>query len=164
MERFRDTYYLVTTCGKVWSEKSKKFLKPYKNGKDGYYRVSLNIGGKRYTMLLHRVVAECYLPNINKYPVVNHRDCDKSHCWKGNLEWSTTSHNNKHAIDNGLHRKLSDGLNGMSKKIECFEGDKWVEYPSSATLARKLGVHRSSVTLALRGKQSAICGFKVRYK
>jgi hypothetical protein len=32
--------YAITTCGKVWSYRSKKFLKPYKNA-NGYHRVNL---------------------------------------------------------------------------------------------------------------------------
>lgn len=32
--------YAITTCGKVWSYRSKKFLKSYLNGA-GYHRVNL---------------------------------------------------------------------------------------------------------------------------
>lgn len=32
--------YAITTCGRVWSYRSKKFLKPYKN-RTGYHRVNL---------------------------------------------------------------------------------------------------------------------------
>lgn len=32
--------YSVTSCGKVWSCRSKKFLKPYKRGR-GYWTIDL---------------------------------------------------------------------------------------------------------------------------
>ena len=36
--------YAITSCGKVWSYRSKKFLKPYDNG-FGYLYVNLNKDG-----------------------------------------------------------------------------------------------------------------------
>ena len=36
--------YAVTSCGKVWSYKSKRFLKSYPNS-DGYYYVKLSNDG-----------------------------------------------------------------------------------------------------------------------
>jgi len=164
MNRFRDTDYFATTCGKIWSDKSHKFLNLSVNNKDGYHRVMLSIDGKQYMFLRHRVIAECYLDNSDHLPLVNHKDGIKSHCWVDNLEWSTVSHNNKHAIDNNLHRKLSDGLNGMSREVECLEDNKWITYPSSATLARKLNVNRSTITHALKRKNPLVCGLSVRYR
>lgn len=38
--------YLVTSCGKVWSYRTKKFLKPYNDG-FGYWKVDLCKDGKR---------------------------------------------------------------------------------------------------------------------
>ena len=162
MRQFRNTYYYVTSCGKVWSEKSKKFMKP-EIGKDGYQRLVLYINGKPLMMLLHRIVAECYISNPDNLPIVNHKDTIKLHCYYKNLEWATTSYNNKHAIDNGLHRKLSDGLNGMAKGIEVLEDGIWVYYEASSTLARKLGIDRSTVTKALK-KGYKVKGCEVRYK
>ena len=68
----------------------------------GYYQIRL--GGRRgKTMLLHRVLAEAFIENPNGYEVVNHKDGDKSNCSISNLEWCTSSDNNKHAFENGLN-------------------------------------------------------------
>lgn len=163
MIRFRNTYYMVTSCGKIWSEFSKKFLSPSVNNKDGYKRIVLSIDGKPTMMLLHRVVAECYVPNPENKDIVNHKDGIKAHCWSGNLQWSTTSENNKHAIDNNLHSRLSDDKNGMSRAIEYLENGVWVKYGSSSTLARKLGVHRSTITKSCKGVTHSLKGSHVRY-
>lgn len=67
----------------------------------GYYQVRLG-GRNGKTMLVHRVLAECFVENPNNYDVVNHINGDKSDCSISNLEWCTSSYNNKHAFDCGL--------------------------------------------------------------
>ena len=47
--------YAVTSCGKVYSYKSKKFLKPLKD-KDGYLQVNLHKDGEQKTYKIHRLV------------------------------------------------------------------------------------------------------------
>lgn len=64
--------YAVTSCGKVWSYKSKKFIKPYRIG-NGYLAVKL--AGKNYRV--HRLVAMTYIPNPENLPFVNHKDENK---------------------------------------------------------------------------------------
>ena len=48
--------YAITSCGKVWSYKSKKFLKPSDNG-HGYSFVRLCKDGKVKNYKIHRLVA-----------------------------------------------------------------------------------------------------------
>lgn len=67
----------------------------------GYYQVRLG-GRNGKTMVLHRILAECFVDNPNGYNVVNHKDGNKSNCSISNLEWCTSSYNNKHAFDTGL--------------------------------------------------------------
>lgn len=97
-------FYAVTSCGRIWSYKSKKFLKPRVRC-DGYLQVNLYKEGKRKDFQIHRLVAETYLENPNNLPCVNHIDGIKSHNWLNNLEFCTASENNKHAYDTGLRRK-----------------------------------------------------------
>ena len=47
--------YAVTSCGKVWSYKSERFLKPWKR-KDGYLQVGLHKDGEKKIYLVHRLV------------------------------------------------------------------------------------------------------------
>lgn len=67
----------------------------------GYYQVRLG-GKKGKTMVLHRILAECFVDNPHGYTIVNHKDGNKGNCSTSNLEWCTSSDNNKHAFEMGL--------------------------------------------------------------
>ena len=94
-----ENLYFVTSCGKVWSYKYKKFLSPDKSG-GGYYRVSLNKNGVAIHKLVHRLVAESYIPNPNNLPEVNHKDENKSNNSLSNLEWSSEKNNANYGTRN----------------------------------------------------------------
>lgn len=85
--------YAVTSCGRVWSYKSNRFLEPYRDRK-GYLRVTLYGNGSKKDCKVHRLVAEAYLPNPNNWPHINHKDEIKSHNFLGNLEWCNADYNN----------------------------------------------------------------------
>lgn len=87
--------YAITSCGKVWSYKRKKFLKNCLDPRTGYYQVCLyKDGGKHHAIhLIHRLVANAYLPNPNGYPCINHLDEIKEHNYLNNLEWCTYKYN-----------------------------------------------------------------------
>ena len=70
----------------------------------GYCRVTLRNGANRTTKLIHRLVAEHFVPNPNARPCVNHIDGDKTNNHASNLEWCTYSENMKHAVKHGLNR------------------------------------------------------------
>lgn len=68
--------------------------------KTGYCEIQLKHGGK--TILVHRLVATCFIKNIEKKPQVNHIDGNKCNNKLENLEWVTQSENMKHAYRLGL--------------------------------------------------------------
>lgn len=76
--------YAITSCGKVWSHRNKKFLKPDINGR-GYHRVVLSKNGETKRFLVHRLVAEAYIPNPNNYDTVDHIDGCPAHNYIKNL-------------------------------------------------------------------------------
>ena len=94
--------YAITSCGRVWSYKHKKFLKNCLDPRTGYYQVCLYKNGtKEHAIhLVHRLVAQTYLDNPNGYSCVNHKDEDKSHNYLGNLEWCTHYYNNNYGTRN----------------------------------------------------------------
>jgi hypothetical protein len=94
--------YCVTIDGKVFSEKSNKYLKPSFD-KQGYARVGIYIGNyKTKTIKIHRLVAQAFIDNPFKKTDVNHINGIKNDNRIENLEWSTRSENMKHAFKNGL--------------------------------------------------------------
>jgi hypothetical protein len=75
--------YKITKNGKVWSNKSNKFLATkICNGYSIFKDISV-----------HRLVAEIFIPNPENKPYVNHINSDKLDNRVENLEWVTQKEN-----------------------------------------------------------------------
>lgn len=84
--------YQVSNLGRVKGLKNKHILKQrLKN--NGYCVLTLCKENKPKTYLVHRLVAEAFIPNPNNYPQVNHKDEDKTNNCVDNLEWCTKEYN-----------------------------------------------------------------------
>jgi len=101
--------YSVTSYGRVWSHRRKKWLKPYIL-KNGYQAVTLSVNNDDIDKKVHRLVAEAFIVNPENKPQVNHKNGVKTDCRVNNLEWVTAKENLQHACDHGLNRhfKLND--------------------------------------------------------
>ena len=98
--------YEVNENGIVRNVKSKKILKQRINQR-GYYTIGYNDSEKGHSIPkeVHRLVAETFLKDFDKFPVVNHIDGNKLNNNVTNLEMCTYSHNSKHAYNIGLTPK-----------------------------------------------------------
>lgn len=164
MIRWKDTDYYVTIDGKIWSEKSQKFLKPQKH-KKGYLSVSLRYDNKTHTELVHIMVAKCYIPNPDNKPIINHKDCNKHNPHSNNLEWSTQLENSRHASANGLlNIKTSCGsTNGNATKVEYFDGNNWIKFDTVVQASQALNISRPAISRCLIGRSKTCAGYKWRY-
>lgn len=95
------TKYLIDVYGNIYSEYTKKYLKPYPN-KNGYMLIDIFVNGVAYTRQVHRLVALTFIPNPNKLPEVNHKDGNKKNNSVRNLEWMSHIDNVHHAWETGL--------------------------------------------------------------
>lgn len=142
--------YSVTSCGKVWSYKAKKFLKA-REDKYGYLRVDLHKNGKLKTRFVHQLVAEAYIPNPDGLPQVSHQDECKTHNWVGNLAWSNALDNNRMP----LHcQRISDS---KCKSILCVETNT-IFYSIDAA-AGNFGISACSIGNCLNGRQKTAGGY-----
>lgn len=62
----------------------------------GYIAVTLTYKNNYKRFLVHRLVAEAFIPNPNNYPCINHKDENKSNNNVDNLEWCTVKYNNSY--------------------------------------------------------------------
>ena len=89
--------YGITSCGKVWSYRRKKFLKPGTDG-NGYLKVKLCKDNENKNCYVHRLVAEAYIPNTENLPEINHKDENKANNCLQNLEWCDRKYNNNYGF------------------------------------------------------------------
>ena len=108
--------YMINKKGEVKRIKTNKMLKLGKI-KNGYYTYNLCKNGKQKTYLVHRLVANNFIPNIYGYNEINHKDGDKSNNNVNNLEWCSRSHNLKEAYKLRLKSVPRSEKNVNSKKV-----------------------------------------------
>lgn len=111
----------------------------------GYERIVISSRGGRKTLLVHRLVATAFIPNIDNKPTVNHIDGDKRNNCLENLEWATYAEQKAHAIKTNLCeeniRKLGEANVARSRRV-VYDG---VEYPSIRFAARATGIDRKKI-------------------
>lgn len=85
-------HYLVSTNGEVFSLRSHKIIKAFKDTA-GYYSYALFVNGERRNVTAHRLVAMAFIPNPLGKPAVDHIDTDKENNHVSNLKWVTYREN-----------------------------------------------------------------------
>lgn len=142
--------YLITDDGRVWSEKSGKYLKPQTLSK-GYLGVSFYPGPKPRAgkcMKIHQLVAKAFVPNLDGLPEVNHADGNKKNNVPENLEWITTIGNSHHALANDLRGKAT-----KLKVAQVIEIREFLRSGMSGkSLAKRYGVGRPCISHIKTGK------------
>lgn len=68
----------------------------------GYRTVDLVVHGRKKKFLLHRILANLFIPNPNNLHEVNHKDRDRDNNSLENLEWVSPSQNIRHAFETGV--------------------------------------------------------------
>ena len=102
--------YIIYEDGKVFSQKSKKFLKPYL-GVRGYMTVNLCKYGKMKNVKIHRLVAIHHIPNPNLLEYVDHIDRCKTNNCISNLRWASMSDNN---LNQTVYKNSKTGIKNIS--------------------------------------------------
>lgn len=139
--------YGVTSCGRVYSYKSKKFLTP-KHTRNGYLRIKLCKNGKAKQFYVHRLVAEAYIPNQDNLPQVDHIDNDKTHNYLNNLQWITNRDNVRKSCNKPI---LQFDLDGNFVK----------EWESATDVGKEV---MSNIRNCLRGEQKTAYGYVWKFK
>ena len=72
----------------------------------GYYKVQLWVNKKQKMCLVHRLIAQTFIPNPKNLPQINHKDGNKRNNNIDNLEWVTDKENKAHGYKNGFYNNL----------------------------------------------------------
>lgn len=126
---------------------------------NGYYGTSTN--GTHGSILIHRVLAESFIPNPENKRTVNHKYGNKLNNSIDNLEWCTHSENNKHAYDTGLKKaseKVRENSRGLMKRngkdcskivINTLTG---IFYDSIKEASESIGMNTNTLQCKLLGR------------
>jgi hypothetical protein len=132
-----------------------KILKPDIQS-DGYSKVRLHGGVPALTRLIHRLVAEVFVPNPNNYSTVNHIDGFRSNNTFENLEWVSIAMNSNAKVFPATTRKGRNivQLDGNRDKIKIWE--------SAVLAARFYNISSPGIGVACKTHNKA-AGFFWRY-
>ena len=103
--------YTVYENGDILRKDGKGMLKPQK--RNGYLQVGIYFDKKEHLMLVHRLVALCYIPNPDNKPTVDHILCKEiTNNNVSNLRWATKS---EQMINRGTNCNNTSGVKGVYK-------------------------------------------------
>lgn len=132
--------YEVSNYGNVRSPR--RMIKQHKNGR-GYYRVWLPDNRFHF---VHRLVAEAFIDNPRGYPIINHKDEEKTNNHADNLEWCTHKYNSNY----------KDAPQRCSAKqrfpvVQIKDSGEEVHWESLRAVERELGYSHNNISKACKG-------------
>ena len=173
--------YQVSNMGRVkrlstgYYRRTEKILKPQLQN-NGYLHIKLSQKDKTKCILVHRLVAQVFIPNPNNLPQVNHINEDKTDNRVENLEWCTQKYNINYGNgiskrvktnkENGTYKKIGENNSKIrSKSILQFSKDnsfirKW---DCIMDVQRELGYDNKQICSCLKNRQKTAKGFKWVY-
>jgi hypothetical protein len=119
----------------------------------GYHTLQLGPRGARHTYLIHRLVAQAFIPNPDNKPEVNHLHEPKTNNRADNLEWATRPENTEHAVINDLVGHGEAKPNHILTEVEVIElrilAAQGLSY---VALAKRYNIHPVTASDAARRK------------
>lgn len=155
--RSKDRY--VKTCGGGF-----RFVKgsPIKTVvcTNGYISVGLHKKGIVKMRLIHRLVAQAFIPNPDNLPQINHIDENIKNNNVSNLEWCTPKYNANYGTRN--ERMIKEE---HLKPVIMMEknGNEICRFKSLGEMTRITGYDISAVIRACKGKQKTSYGYLWKY-
>lgn len=151
--------YKVSNLGNVYSCHVNRNLS-IATRKDNYQFVMLRHNGKQRYKMVHRLVAEAFIPNPDNLPVVNHKDENPSNNHMDNLEWCTWQYN---ATYNNAHIKRGEQ---QIKTVYAYNrnGDLHETYLSASDIANDLNMTDSNISTVCNSDYRTYGGYVLSHK
>jgi len=86
--------------------------------RSGYYTFSMSILPSNY---IHRLVALTFLPSVEDAVQVNHKDGDKANNTLNNLEWVSSSENQKHSRTLKDNKRIGKSSTRFTGTVSVFD-------------------------------------------
>lgn len=112
-----------------------------------YHRVNLRNNGRSNQKLVHRLVAEAFIPNPLKLPQINHKDENPSNNNVNNLEWC----DNKYNCNYGHHNENISKTQSIPVIQYTLSGEKIREWDSSREVEKELGFSNVNILRCCNG-------------
>lgn len=135
----------------------------------GYYLCDLYKENKRKNVLLHRMVAEAFIPNENNLPCVNHIDNNRRNCISDNLEWCAQSYNLKYSYATTDRKSKMNWKSGRdnknSKSVLMYSKDGIFikRFDCICDAERELGISNSGIVACLKKRYKTAGGYIWKY-
>ncbi len=160
--------YKISNSGKIWSKHYNREMS-LKPELQGYVRMELrNDDGKPQMLLVHRLVALTFIPNLEKKLTVNHKNHNRADNRVENLEWATVTEQNNHSRKASKEVTRLIGARAVwrcsldGKKIEYYEtiqdAKEWVRKNTKYNKAAP-----NTISKVCQNKQKTTYGFKWVY-
>ena len=144
--------YEVSDLGRVkslWYGKE-KILKPQKDS-SGYLLVGLCKNGHKKKTLVHRIVAEAFIPNPKGLATVNHKDEVKTNNTVSNLEWMSREDNVAYSQPHRAKRSV--------QMFDKSTGELLATFPSINEAERVTGINKGNISSCCLGKYKSAGGY-----
>lgn len=169
--------YEVSNTGQIRSLfRYKKTLK-YNVTKRGYCTVELFKNKLSKRLLVHRLVAEAFIPNPDNLPQVNHIDENPQNNSVNNLEWCTAKYNMNYGegaktrhlkIDYTTEkRKQVARENGKARAVPVVQIENGImicAYENAKIASERTGVNHSHICDVANGKRKTAGGYVWKYE
>lgn len=153
--------YKVSNLGRIrsmgYGGKSGKILANHID-KGGYQKIRLTKNGSSYSFLVHRLVAQAWIPNPNDYKTVNHKDFNTQNNRVENLEWMSQWQNNEYSRKAGHYhysekaREAARNNRKISDEIAKLIYADFQSGVKQSELAAKYNVTRAFVCRLVHGR------------
>ncbi len=157
--------YLVNRDGSIYklNWRNTGTMRKVKQTKMEIGYLCFNLNGK--IILSHRFVAECFIPNTQNLPEINHKDEDKTNNKVENLEWCDGKYNSNWGTGKIRQGKSKINHPKLSKRVLQYTlyGEFVKEWESTMEIFRQLGYKHNRISDACLGKLKTYKGCVWKY-